>query len=113
MVAADGSQIATALIGLCIDGYADAGVARRSTCLPKMQTVCRHIIPAALIGRLARDERVRDEGVGDLLLADAVRRVIGASRWLAVFAIVVEATDEKTAAFYRDFGFTPFPHHPR
>ena len=51
-------------------------------------------IPAALTGRLARDEKVRGEGVGDLLLADAVRRVIGASRSLAVFAIVVEATDE-------------------
>jgi GNAT superfamily N-acetyltransferase len=69
-------------------------------------------IPAALIGRLARDEKVRGEGVGDLLLADAVRRVIGASRSLAVFAIVVEATDENAAAFYRDFGFVPFPNHP-
>lgn len=69
-------------------------------------------IPAALIGRLARDEKVRGEGVGDILLADAVLRVIGASRSLAVFAIVVEATDEKAAAFYRDFGFTPFPSRP-
>src|SRR5471032_3307448 len=69
-------------------------------------------IPAALIGRLARDERVRGEGVGDLLLADAVRRVIGASHSLAVFAIVVEAADEKAADFYRDFGFAPFPNHP-
>src|SRR5674476_880571 len=49
-------------------------------------------IPSALIGRLARDQKVRGEGVGDLLLADAVRRVINASRSLAVFAIVVEAT---------------------
>jgi GNAT superfamily N-acetyltransferase len=71
------------------------------------------VIPAALIGRLARDERVRGEGVGDLLLADAVRRVIGASRSLGVFAIVVETTDEKAAAFYRDFGFAPFPNQPR
>jgi predicted GNAT family N-acyltransferase len=70
------------------------------------------VIPAALIGRLARDTRVRGEGVGDILLADAVRRVIGASRSLAVFAIVVEATDEKAAAFYRDFGFASFPNHP-
>src|SRR5256885_14530130 len=36
-------------------------------------------IPAALIGRLARDERLRGEGIGDLLLADAVRRVLGAA----------------------------------
>ena len=70
-------------------------------------------IPAALIGRLARDEKVRGEGVGELLLADAIRRVIGAARSLAVFAIVVEATDEKAAAFYRDFGFTAFPNRPR
>jgi ribosomal protein S18 acetylase RimI-like enzyme len=70
------------------------------------------VIPAALIGRLARDERARGERIGDLLLADAVRRVIEATRSLAVFAIVVEATDEKAAAFYRDFGFAPFPTRP-
>jgi GNAT superfamily N-acetyltransferase len=70
------------------------------------------LIPAALIGRLARDERVRGEGVGSLLLADAVRRVIGVTRSLAVFAIVVGATDEKAAGFYRNFGFMPFPNRP-
>ena len=70
------------------------------------------LIPAALIGRLARDEKVRAEGVGDLLLADAVRRVIGASRSLAVFPIVVEARDEEAAAICRDFGFAPFPSRP-
>jgi GNAT superfamily N-acetyltransferase len=69
-------------------------------------------IPAALIGRLARDARVRGKGIGDLLLADAVRRVIEAARSLAVFAIIVEAIDENAAAFYRDFGFEPFPTRP-
>jgi len=70
------------------------------------------LIPAALIGRLARDERVRGEGIGDLLLADAVRRVIGASQSLAVFAIVVEARNEEAADFYCNFGFVPFPSRP-
>lgn len=69
-------------------------------------------IPAALIGRLARDQRVRSQGVGGLLLADAVRRVVEASRSLAVFAIVVEATEEKAASFYRDFGFASFASRP-
>jgi hypothetical protein len=46
------------------------------------------------------------------LLADAVRRVIGAARSLAVFAIVVDAMDERAAAFYRNFGFAPFPSRP-
>jgi GNAT superfamily N-acetyltransferase len=66
-------------------------------------------IPAARIGRLARDERVRGQGVGELLLADAVRRILGAARSVAVFAIVVDAKDDPAAAFYRRFGFQPFP----
>jgi GNAT superfamily N-acetyltransferase len=70
-------------------------------------------IPAALIGRLARDQRVRGEGVGDLLVADAIRRILGAARSMAVFAIVVEAKDDRAGAFYRSFGFEVFPDHPR
>jgi ribosomal protein S18 acetylase RimI-like enzyme len=69
-------------------------------------------IPAARIGRLARDERVRGQRVGELLLADAVRRILGAARSVAVFAIVVDAKDDAAAAFYRRFGFQPFPLQP-
>jgi GNAT superfamily N-acetyltransferase len=69
-------------------------------------------IPAALIGRLARDDKVRGKGIGDLLLADAIRRVLDAARSLAVFAIVVDAIDERAATFYREFGFQPFPSRP-
>jgi GNAT superfamily N-acetyltransferase len=70
------------------------------------------LMPAALIGRLARDRRLRGKGIGGLLLADAVRRVLDAARTLAVFAIVVEAIDEDAEAFYRAFGFVPFPSRP-
>ena len=70
------------------------------------------LIPAALIGRLARDRRVRGQGVGDLLLADAIGRILSAASTLAVFAIVVEAKDEQAATFTRDFGFMPFPSRP-
>jgi GNAT superfamily N-acetyltransferase len=70
-------------------------------------------IPAARIGRLARDQRVRGRGVGELLLADAMRRILGAARSVAVYAIVVDAKDHAAAAFYRRFGFQPFPLQPR
>ena len=70
------------------------------------------LIPAALIGRLARDERVRGEGIGDLLLAEAIRRVHWGHPFARGFAIVVDATDEKAAVFYRNFGFVPFPNRP-
>jgi len=70
-------------------------------------------IPAALIGRLARDERVRGRGVGELLLADAIQRILGAGRSVAVFAIVVDAKDDRAAEFYRAFGFRVFPLQPK
>lgn len=69
-------------------------------------------IPAALIGRLARDVRVRGQGVGELLLADAIRRILGVGQDLAVFAIIVDAKDEAAQAFYESFGFKAFPSRP-
>ena len=69
-------------------------------------------IPAALIGRLARDARVRGRCVGGLLLADAIRRILGIGRSVGVFAIVVDAKDERAANFYKVFGFRPFPLRP-
>lgn len=68
--------------------------------------------PAALIDRLARDVRMRGKGLGELLMADAVHRILGAARVLAVLAIVVDAKDESAARFYEGFGFRPFPARP-
>lgn len=69
-------------------------------------------IPAALIGRLARDIRMRGKGIGELLVADAIRRILSAAQSLAVFAIMVDAKDERAAAFYEEFGFRRFPLRP-
>ncbi len=70
-------------------------------------------IPAGLIGRLARDARVRGQGIGALLLADAIKRILGAGRTLAVFAIVVDAKDDRAVAFYKRYGFRSFPLRPK
>jgi len=51
-------------------------------------------------------------GVGELLLADAIRRGLGGGRSIAVFAIVVDAKDDDAVAFYRRYGFQPFPSRP-
>lgn len=77
------------------------GIARK---LPRCDA-----IPGALIGRLARHVRVRGHGIGELLVADAIHRVLEVRRSLAVFAIVVDAKNDRAAAFYRGFGFRPFP----
>lgn len=69
-------------------------------------------IPAALVGRLARAERVRGQRVGELLIADAIRRTLSAARSVAVYAILVDAKDERASAFYQRFGFRTFPSRP-
>jgi GNAT superfamily N-acetyltransferase len=75
--------------------------------LPRYDT-----IPAALIGRLARDLRTRGRGVGELLLADAIKRVLAADRSMAVWAILVDAKNQAASDFYKRFGFEPFPSRP-
>ena len=70
-------------------------------------------LPAALVGRLARAERVRGQGVGELLVADAIRRTLSAGQSVAVYAILVDAKDEHAAAFYERLAFSPFPLHPK
>lgn len=69
--------------------------------------------PAALIGRLARGERVRGKGFGELLVVDAILRVLDAAETLAIHAIVVDAKDERAATFYQRMGFERFPNHPQ
>jgi GNAT superfamily N-acetyltransferase len=66
-------------------------------------------IPAALIGRLARDLRARGRGIGELLLADAINRDLAADRSMAVWAILVDAKNQAASEFYQSFGFIPFP----
>ena len=69
-------------------------------------------IPAALIGRLARHARAAGARVGDLLVADAITRVLGAAESVAAYAIVVDAKDDRGHRFYESHGFTPLPSRP-
>ena len=66
------------------------------------------LVPATLLGRLAVDLRLRGKGAGEHLLMDALRRALEASREIASVAVVVDAKDESTVAFYRRYEFIPF-----
>lgn len=68
----------------------------------------KYPIPAALIGRLAADERTRGSGlrVGETLLFDAFARVMAAAENVGCFGVVVDALDETAERFYRKYDFT-------
>jgi GNAT superfamily N-acetyltransferase len=59
-----------------------------------------------LIGRLAVDQSAQSKGVGKMLLADAVKRVLVVSDEIAIYAIVVDAINHDAQKFYKSFGFT-------
>ncbi|GAB6041483.1 GNAT family N-acetyltransferase [Endothiovibrio diazotrophicus] len=69
-------------------------------------------IPVAMLGRLAVARDPQGDGIGAILLANALSRVAQAARVMAVYAVVVEAIDERAAAFYDRFGFLPLRSHP-
>ena len=66
-------------------------------------------VPAAIIGRLARDRSCRGQGLGEYLLMDALDRLYQTSRVVGIHAVIVDAIDDRAAAFYARHGFVPFP----
>ena len=66
----------------------------------------KHPVPAALIGRLAISNAVQRQGVGKLLLADAIKRTLAVSDQIAIYAMVVDAINDNAKGFYELFGFT-------
>ena len=65
-------------------------------------------VPAAVLGRLAVDQSRQGRGLGEVLLLDAIRRVVRASTEIAVYAMIVDAKDSRAQAFYERYGFRVF-----
>lgn len=70
-------------------------------------------LPIALLGRLAVSADKQDQGIGSLLLVDALRRVVGVATQVGISAILVDAKDRKAAEFYEHFGFRKLPDSSR
>ncbi|MBX3301191.1 MAG: GNAT family N-acetyltransferase [Nitrospira sp.] len=64
-----------------------------------------HPVPIVLLGRLAVDQQSQGQGVGGLLLVDALRRAQRAADELGIYAVAVEALSDRARSFYERFGF--------
>jgi predicted N-acetyltransferase YhbS len=60
---------------------------------------------ATLIGRLARDIEWRGQGIGPLLMVDALRRSVRLSAEAGAVVVVTDPKDQKARAFYETYGF--------
>jgi GNAT superfamily N-acetyltransferase len=66
-------------------------------------------IPTILLGRLAVDSRFQGQGVGKLLLIDALKRSYEISKTIGSFAVVVDPIDKGAENFYAKYGFIKLP----
>jgi GNAT superfamily N-acetyltransferase len=64
-------------------------------------------LPATLLGRLARDLGFKGQGIGNLLMADALQRAYESSSVIGSVAVVTDPKDDRAARFYAEFGFKP------
>jgi GNAT superfamily N-acetyltransferase len=67
------------------------------------------LVSATLVGRLAVSEARQGEGLGAMLLADAVRRAYASADTVGSSIVVVDAINERAAAFYEGNGFVRLP----
>ena len=74
----------------------------------------KYPVPVAHLGRLAVDATAQGQRLGELLLMDALARIVGAADSIGIHAVEVVAIDENAIRFYLKYGFTALlddPHH--
>ncbi|MGA2895935.1 MAG: GNAT family N-acetyltransferase [Xanthobacteraceae bacterium] len=67
------------------------------------------LVSATLLGRLAVAAGLQGQGLGALLLADAVQRAYASAGTVGSSMLVVDAVNEQAAAFYEANGFVRLP----
>jgi predicted GNAT family N-acyltransferase len=74
--------------------------------LPKTYTS----LPTTLLGRLAVNNQHKGQGIGELLLLDALKRSYDtAVISIASMAVIVDPIDEVAVRFYKKYGFVALP----
>ena len=102
--------------GQLVSGYYAISTHRvRYEALPAEQAkgLPKFDVPVVLIGRLAVDRTMQGQGLGGLLLIDALRRTEFIANQVGVRAVEVDAIDETARRFYAKFGFTSLLDDPQ
>jgi GNAT superfamily N-acetyltransferase len=67
--------------------------------------VPRYPIPTAHLGRLATDLQMRGQGLGELLLIDALERALLVAEKVGIYAVELFASTDLAKNFYLKYGF--------
>ncbi len=79
----------------------------KSSALPPHLKLPRYPVPMLRLGRLAVDQRAQGKGLGQQLLGFAMQIALEFSQKVGIYAVVVDAKNDKARAFYAALGFMP------
>lgn len=105
LVEPDKPEVVIGYYTLCATGIAQGEVpAAARKHIPRYP-----LISATLVGRLAVSEARQGERLGAMLLADALRRAYASAATVGSSMLVVDAINDRAAAFYEGNGFVRLP----
>ena len=100
------TYVAVAEDGVAVIGYITVSAGQIATAsLPSQSKLPRYPAPILRIGRLAVDVRHQGSGIGQDLLAFALRLAVEFSQRVGLYAVVVDAKHDKAKAYYTKLGF--------
>ena len=99
----------------CVVGYvtlASAQIEARRLPEALHSKLPRYPVPAFRIAQLAVDTRFQKAGVGAWLLRQSLEKALSVSTEIGLYAVIVDAIDEKAKGFYLKYGFVAFAEYP-
>lgn len=92
--------------GLTVTGFVTVSAGQAQTLqLPAHLKLPRYPAPVLRVGRLAVDIRAQGHGVGQQLMAFALKLAFEFSQQVGLYAVIVDAKHDKARLFYQTLGF--------
>lgn len=102
------TYVALGADGLTVTGFMTLSAGQVQTQrLPAGLKLPRYPAPMLRMGRLAVERRAQGQGTGRQLLSFALQLALEFSRSVGLYAVVVDAKNDKAKSYYQAMGFTP------
>jgi GNAT superfamily N-acetyltransferase len=109
------SRTYVAADGVAIRGFyslAMSGIRKENLPAKHVSRFPNFPLPVARLARLAVDLRHQRQGLGELLLADALQRCLRLSAEIGMIGVIVNAKDEGARGWYERYEFERLPDSP-
>ena len=109
------SRTYVAVSGSTVTGFyslAMSGIRRENLPEKYLNRFPNFPLPVARLARLAVASNLQGQGLGELLLADALQRCLQISESIGMLGVIVDAKDEKARRWYERYEFERMPDAP-